>query len=228
MLLNEQQQQQKIRNDLLSIFQIINLVNQQILATLETDQPMKLDKVEKISKNILYTQTTEIDQKIIKFFALFCPEAKDLRELVSFLKITNELNRISSHQRAFIKDFPKCLVPEVEQQLIIDNMISLQKSALSALNTTLEMVCLEDKALIEEYFKKVLLEESRNDDLYKVFEKSILQEIDKNLKLANNYQEVLAVGRRVEKIADRALSIAGLLNYAKLGGKLHAIENKTA
>jgi len=42
---------------------------------------------------------------IIKILALHSPEAKDLREVVAYLKITNEILRASSNTRSLIRVF---------------------------------------------------------------------------------------------------------------------------
>ena len=46
-----------------------------------------------ITEKKLQIKSNEIDNMIVTTLALYSPEAKDLRQLVSYLKITNELVR---------------------------------------------------------------------------------------------------------------------------------------
>ena len=50
-----------------------------------------------ITEKKLLIKSNEIDNIIVTTLALYSPEAKDLRQLVSFLKITNELVRTGSN-----------------------------------------------------------------------------------------------------------------------------------
>src|SRR5574344_3115591 len=65
-----------------------------------------LSNVEISEKKIL-VKSNEIDNIIVGTLALYSPEAKDLRRLVSFLKITNELVRTGSNAKDFAKMFKK-------------------------------------------------------------------------------------------------------------------------
>ena len=79
-----------------------------------------------------------------------------------------------------------------------------------------------DIQTIEENYNRVLVEESKTDDLYSMIEKNILKLISKHLELSKDYFDLLSSFRRLEKIADRASSIANLLLFANLGGELNS------
>lgn len=53
-----------------------------------------------------------------------------------------------------------------------------------------------------------------------MIEKNILKLISKNLDLSKEYFDILSALRRLEKIADRAVSIANLLHFAQVGGDM--------
>ncbi len=59
------------------------------LTALENKKIEDLKNVELTEKKLLL-KSSEIDNLIVTTLALYSPEAKDLRQLVSFLKITNE------------------------------------------------------------------------------------------------------------------------------------------
>lgn len=220
MLTTEQKQLKSILDKLLVLGMSTLSTNEQILEALQKCNSCKLSHVEKLTKKERYKAIDEIDNLIIKIFALYSPEASDLRELVAFLKITNEFDRIANNCHSFIRDFPNAIDSDVDKELILEYAIPLQKTSVNALSNALGILQTDDKQLVEERYKAVVVEESKNDDLYKIIEKSLLKKIDKNMSLSLDYQNVMAALRRLEKVADRALSIAGLLHYAKIGGEL--------
>jgi phosphate transport system protein len=214
---------EKIKDEVILLGQLVLETNQHILTALETCDPCQLEDISKIRKQIRYKQIDEIDNLIIKFFAFYAPEARDLRLMVAFLKITNEFDRIANSCNSFIRDFPQALTHDVDKDFILEYAIPLQKTSYSALSSALKLIDLDDKKLIEEEFKSVVVEEAKNDDFYKIIEKNLLQKTNKNSELAKGYQDTMHALRRLEKIADRALSIASLLHYAKIGGSLTKI-----
>jgi transcriptional regulator NrdR family protein len=46
------------------------------------------------------------------------------------------------------------------------------------------------------------LQEDKNDELYKMIEKSLLNELNENIHLSREYQVVMSALRRLEKIAE--------------------------
>ena len=225
MLPTEKDKLKKILNTVVSLGDSTLQVNQDIMAVLKNgDFSSELNKVEKPTKQERYQKIDEVDNLIITVFALYTPEARDLRELVAFLKITNEFDRISNSCNSFIRDFPKAMEnSEIDKDSVLEYAIPLQKSAISALQSALKLLKLEDKQLIEEHYQEVVVEESKNDDLYKIVEKTLLKKIKKDVYLSKEYQNILEALRRIEKVADRALSIANLLHYAKIGGEISKV-----
>ena len=99
--------------------------------------------------------------------------------------------------------------------------IPLQKAAIDALKTAINIVNMDTTVSIEKSFQKVLVEESKTDDLYAMIEKNLLNKISDNIELSKDYLDILSSLRRQEKIADRAASIANLLLFAQVGGEIH-------
>ncbi len=208
-----------IKNEVHNIGQAVIHANKIALSALkENDLSMLKDVNLSIKK--LSIKSNEIDNLIVKTLALYSPEARDLREMVSYLKITNELIRAGSNAKTFVKTFKKCFTQELNQQAILEYAIPLLKASNLALQTAIEMLHEKDERIIEEYYNKVSVEESKTDDLYAMVEKNILKLISKNLDLSKDYFDVLSSLRKLEKTADRAVSIANLLVYAQIGGEL--------
>ncbi len=223
MLPTEKEKLQTILDEIMTLGQSTLSVNQLILEKLEQCDPCRINEIKRLPKKERYDRIDAIDNLIIKVFALYTPEARDLRELVAFLKITNEFDRIANSSNSFIRDFPAALSDDVDKDFILEYAIPLQKSSVSALFHALKLLELEDKNSVDDCYKTVVVEESKNDDLYKIIEKSLLKKINDDVHLTKDYQDIMAALRRLEKIADRALSIANLLHYAKLGGVINKI-----
>lgn len=178
-----------------------------------------LSNVEISEKKIL-VRSNEIDNIIVSTLALYSPEAKDLRRLVSFLKITNELVRTGSNAKDFAKMFKKSYSNDLNTAIILEYAIPLLKSALLSLQTATSIIDEHDEKHIEEKYHRVVVEESKTDDLYLMIEKNILKLITQKLDLSKEYFDILSSLRRLEKIADRAVSIAKLLQFAQIGGDI--------
>lgn len=189
------------------------------LKTLEEKKIEDLKNVEITEKKLLI-KSNEIDNIIVTTLALYSPEAKDLRQLVSFLKITNELVRTGANAKDFAKMFKKSYSEDLNTPMILEYAVPLLKSALLSLRTSISIIDETNTAHIEEKYHRVIVEESKTDDLYLMIEKNILKLISKNLDLSKEYFDTLSALRRLEKIADRAVSIANLLQFAQVGGDI--------
>ncbi|AXX91226.1 PhoU family transcriptional regulator [Malaciobacter molluscorum LMG 25693] len=208
-----------IRNEIKQIGQFVLKANKISLKALK-DHDISLFNDIDLSLKKLVSRSNEIDNMIVTTLALYSPEAKDLREMVSYLKITNELVRAGSNSKTFIKTFRKSFSEELDETAILEYAIPLQKAAANALEITLSMLDEHNEKIIEESFNKVLVEESKTDDLYAMVEKNILKLITNNYELSKDYFNLLSSLRRLEKCADRASSIANLIIFAHIGGEL--------
>lgn len=189
------------------------------LAALNSGKIEDLSKIE-ISEKKIMQKSNEIDNLIIGTLALYSPEAKDLRRLVSFLKITNDLVRTAANTKDFAKKFKKSYSTDLNTAMILEYTIPLLKSALLSLQTAISIINEQDEKQIEERYQRVLIEESKTDDLYLMIEKNILKLITKKLDLSKEYFDILSSLRRLEKIADRSVTIAKLLQFAQVGGEI--------
>ncbi len=186
---------------------------------LKKDEIAELAKIKLSVKNI-EEKTNNIDNDVVKLLALFSPEAKDLRELISYLKITNELSRAAYNIKTFCKLFKKSFSDDLNTKIILEYTMPLHKSAHLALKTALSMIKDENVESIQNKYHKVFIEVSKTDDLYSMIEKNILKLMTKNHELAKEYFEVLTAIRKLDKITDRAQSLASLSKFAEIGGEL--------
>jgi phosphate transport system protein len=209
-----------IKNEVYQIGSQVIRANEIALQALKNKDYEKFSEAKNELSNLEKT-SNKIDNMIVSTLALHAPEAKDLRQMVAYLKITNEIVRASTNTKSFIKTFAKIIACELDIDKINEYGIPLHKSAILAITTALEIIKTKDETLIEDEFHKVIVEESKTDDLYSMIEKNILKMITKNKELSKDYFDVLSSYRRLEKVADRAASIANLLLFAHLGGEIH-------
>ena len=186
------------------------------LKALEEKKIEDLKNVEITEKKLLI-KSNEIDNIIVTTLALYSPEAKDLRQLVSFLKITNELVRTGANAKDFAKMFKKSYSEDLNTPMILEYAVPLLKSALLSLRTSISIIDETNTAHIEEKYHRVIVEESKTDDLYLMIEKNILKLISKNLDLSKEHFDTLSALRRLEKIDDRAVCIANVRQFAQVG-----------
>ncbi len=212
----------RIKNEIYEIGEIITHANKVSLSALKENDLSMLKDINLSIKKIA-SKSNDVDNLIVKTLALYSPEAKDLREMVSYLKITNELIRASSYSKVFAKTFRKSFTDELNKDTILEYAIPLIKSSNLALQTAIDMIKEKDAKKVEEMLNKVTVEDSKTDDLYIMVEKNILKLITKNIELSKDYFDVLSSLRKLEKISGRATSIANLIIFAEIGGELEQI-----
>jgi len=220
MLANYEEKLGEIRTEIISIGEGLLKANQLIVKALKScDETLFTDAKSQI-KNVSNI-VKDIDNNIITTLALHSPEAKDLRQMVSYLKITNELLRASSNTRNFIKGFvEEC--KDVDSKIVNDYAIPMQKSTADAIKYTVDMLSIDCVDEIQESFNKVVIAENKTDDLYEMIESELFKSKPKESDF-NRFHKMLVVLRRSEKVADRAMSIASLLLYANNGGEIHRV-----
>lgn len=169
----------------------------------------------------LQSDANKIDNEIIKTFALFGPEADELRLLVAYLKMTNELDRIGDGMRKYAKRVEEHCLAGCDFSVLRNSIIQLHKTTLNALHFIKE--CLDAKGACdaEDLYRRVMVEESKNDDLFSIMEKKLLTLIISSSELSVEYVKVLGTLRKLERTGDRTVNIASLLLFAQKGGELH-------
>ena len=169
------------------------------------------------------TQKVEdIDNLILKIFALYKPEAKDLREMLAFLKITSSLQRIAINEKNYIKNMEMCN-PDTDEELkrIIKESLSINRCTIKAFEYTIEMIEeTEDRDRIKALSSKIAVEYSKTDDIYSMIEKDVLQIMHQNHGVSEEYINILKYIRKNLKIVDRLEDIVTRLIFARIGGKL--------
>jgi len=208
-----------IENKVIEIGNGLLKSNELLLNALGNCDSDKFNEARSYIKNIS-AKTDDIDNAIIKVLALYTPEARDLREVVAYLKITNELSRACSSTRSFIRGFTD-VCQDVDVKTINEYTVPMQTSTLKAIKLTISMIKCEDADEIQELYNDVLIEENKTDDLYEMVERNLSIQADGS-NTFEKFHKMLRALRKSGKVANRAISIANLLVYAKIGGSIRS------
>ena len=219
MISNFQTHLAEIKEKLVSIAKGLEEANRLILLALGDCDAQKFIDARAHIKNV-NTRTDEIDNLIIKVLALYTPEAKDLRRVIAYFKITNELARACSNTRSFIRGFTD-VCQDVDVATINEYAVPMQNSTVNAIMLTLSMIDCEDDDEIQAIYNDVLIEESKTEDLYEMVERNLSLQADGSNDF-EKFHRMLRALRKSGKIASRAIAIANLLVYAKLGGNFRS------
>ncbi|MBU1927910.1 PhoU family transcriptional regulator [bacterium] len=209
----------QVREQITSLLKNIAGASELSLKAYEKNDSESFKAVQEMLGNIA-VQGDMIDNEIIKTFALFGPEAKELRSLVAYLKMTNELVRIGDSIKKYAKRMKEHLNSECDLTPLNSTIVQLHKSTVNALAYILECFSNLESCNIEEYYAKIMVEESKNDDLFSILEKEIMGLIIIEQELSIEYVKVLGTLRKLERSCDRSVNIANLMMYAKKGGQL--------
>jgi len=208
-----------IQRNIIALAEKIIASNKLLLHIIENRDIEKFGEAKALLKGFS-KNTNELDKQIVRVLALYSPEAKDLRELVAYLKITNELNRAAIKTRKYIKNIIQNENDEHFNEIVLNYTIPMHKETISALEHSINIISTEDSDEMKFHLSNTELAEIQTDHLYTLIETNmfkIMCELNNNKK---EYLDVLISLRGLDKIADRALSIAKLLIYAKTGGEL--------
>jgi len=207
----------EIKAKILSIGEGLFEANTLINEAISTCDHEKFAEAKSKIKNI-GSKADDIDNNIIKVLALYTPEARDLRQVIAYLKITNELSRACSNTRSFVRGFTD-VCTDVDVATINEYAVPMQSSTVKAIRLTLNMIECSDAEEIQELYNEVLIEENKTDDLYEMVERNLTHLADG--QSFEKFHKMLRALRKSGKIASRAISIANLLVYAKVGGNFH-------
>ena len=192
--------------------------NELLLDAIQDCNEEKFTEAKTYIKNIS-SKSDHIDNSIIKVLALYTPEARDLRQVIAYLKITNELSRACSNTRSFIRGFTD-VCKDVDVETINEYAVPMQESTVKAVSQSIAMINLDDEDEIRETYNDVLIQENKTDDLYEMVERNLSLQADGSNSF-EKFHKMLRALRKSGKISSRAISIANLLVYAKVGGNFH-------
>ncbi|HPR64763.1 MAG TPA: phosphate signaling complex protein PhoU [Thermoanaerobaculia bacterium] len=163
----------------------------------------------------------EVEEDILKILALHQPVAIDLRYLISFLKINNDLERIGD-LAVNIADAAVYLAgnPAIEAPEILSKMTD---KVLSMLRFCLEAMVNQDS----EQARRICAMDETVDELHRSMYSLIEGKVIENPGLVDRYMHILSISRYLERVADHATNIAEDIIYMVEGFIVrHSLEDK--
>lgn len=216
----------KIKEIREAIINSLHDISNASILTLDAYKNRDNEKFNSIKEELLQLQSNAniLDNEIIKTFALFGPEAQELRMLVSYLKMNNELVRIGEGVKKYARRIQEHCKGESNLEPLDATIILLHKTTINALMYISDCFKNIDTCDIEDMYRKVMVEESQSDDLFDILEKDILKQITKGEELSMEYVRVLGTLRKLERCCDRTVNVAKLMLYAERGGEMKIYE----
>lgn len=211
----------EVRDSVVEVLQGLAQANKAGLQALKAKDAQALEQARKELKEISKI-TEKIDNDIVLIFAKFTPEARDLREMVSYLKITSALNRIRANINNYLKNMQSMLLEDnVVIIELIENSLVINACTVNAFEFSITMFqTFDDNDKIKSLASKIDVEYSKTDDIYTLLEKEVIQKICGADGLAEEYFNLLKYIRKNLKIIDRLDSMAQRVIFARMGGKL--------
>jgi len=167
-----------------------------------------------------HDRNNKIDNEIIKTLALFSPEARDLRVVISHLKIASELTRMSDYIRSYAKSVKMQISGEFDLDVLKYDTLSFQTSTKKSLQAAVSSIKAENEEQLENLYRKVNVEDNKCDDMYSILENSITEQMCSRPEETRDFITFMKSIRKLERISDRSVNIVKLSYYAQKGGKL--------
>jgi len=210
-----------VRDTVIDLVKNLSETNKLALEAMETRDATALETARNGLKEMA-SVTEKIDNDVVLIFAKFTPGARDLREMVSYLKVTSALNRIRNNINSYLKNMQGVLAEENESvKTLIDDSLRINRCTLNAFDYTIEMLnTFEDDDKIKKLASKIAVEYSKTEDIYSILEKDMVQKMNDAEGDAQEYFNLLKYFRKNLKIIDRLNSIAHRVIFARMGGKL--------
>jgi phosphate transport system protein len=210
-----------VRNRVVELVEDLAKTNEVALEAIRNRDADALEKARNELKEMAEV-TEKIDNDIVLIFAKFTPGAKDLREMVSYLKVTSALNRIRTYTNNYLKNMQMVLIENCESMVeFIDDSLRINKCSLKAFENCVEMLkTFDDDDKIKKLSAQIAVESSKTEDIYSILEKEMVQHMSMKNESPENYFNLLKFFRKNLKVIDRLETIAQRVIFARMGGKL--------
>lgn len=198
---------------------IADIIEKEVSANriaLEAYTEKNIEKFEETAARLtmIEKEGERIDRTIVQTFSEQSLDAAALRQYIAFLKITNELIRIADGSKKYAKRIRLHQQSACNLKPFDNAVIQLHKSVINALSYLRDCIVSMPHCDVEATYRKVMVEENKNDDLFAILEKEIMGMIVTENDLSVEYVRVLGTLRKLERLCDRAVNIADLM---KLG-----------
>ncbi len=210
-----------VRDTVIDLVENLQNANKLAIDAVKNWNAQELEEARKSIKDFK-TITEKVDNDVVIIFAKYTPSAKDLRELVSYFKITSALNRIQNNTNSYLKNMQTVIMEDnKDTREFVDDSLRINKCTLDAFEYTIEMLnTFDDDDKIKKLNSKITVEQSKTEDIYSLLEKEIVQKMSDADVNVQEYFNLLKYFRKNLKIVDRLETIAQRVIFARMGGKL--------
>ena len=210
-----------VRDTVIDLVENLQNANKMAIDAVKSWNAQELEEARKSIKDFK-TITEKVDNDVVIIFAKYTPSAKDLRELVSYFKITSALNRIQNNTNSYLKNMQTVIMEDnKDTREFVDDSLRINKCTLDAFEYTIEMLnTFDDDDKIKKLNSKITVEQSKTEDIYSLLEKEIVQKMSDADVNVQEYFNLLKYFRKNLKIVDRLETIAQRVIFARMGGKL--------
>lgn len=167
------------------------------------DGNRKLAKEVRRGDDLVDSLEVEVEERLLKMFALYQPVARDLRFLVTALKVNNELEHIGD-----LAENIAAKARNVSNETVVNtslNLFAMGEKAQKMVNLALDAFLKRDTNLA----RHVILLDDEVDQLHAFNHRIIRTRIaDREVGFKEEELGLLSVSRSLERIADTATSIA--------------------
>ena len=163
----------------------------------------KDDRIDELEKSI--------EEQVVNLLTMRQPLAIDLRETVSAMKISSDLERIGDLSKNIAKR-SRHLDKNIEQE-INKNFSLVSEKVQKNVKTVLDAFLKRDVNLAEQVWNS----DEEIDRLVDICMKSILKRIEKTKDGAAAYSQLMFMSKNLERIGDHATNIAETVYFLVLG-----------
>ena len=201
---------QLLEDDLLNLS---SMVEKSILRSIDALKNRDLKLAEEIifQDNYIDEKTNQVEEKCIHLIATQQPIATDLRRIVVFLLISNELERIGDYAEGIAK-ISIAMGNEPPLKPLIDIPIMAEKTS-SMLKNSIDSLVNRDIVTAT----SIIRADDEIDDLYKKVYNDLLKYMLEDSKTIQRATYLLWVAHDLERTADRATNIAERVIYLVTG-----------
>jgi len=162
-----------------------------------------------------------VEEECLKILALHQPVARDLRLIVSIIKINNELERIADIAVNIAKRIVTINKFRTPEYLFVFDYQPMATKVMEMVKTSLDALVTEDATLA----RKIFLMDDEVNSLRDAAYKSAIEEIGRRSDNAACLINVYLIARHLERIGDRAINIAEEIIYLVEGEIVRSSED---
>ena len=197
---------ERLRQKLLELGSMVEDRVRKACSVIESGDVERADKIIKSDWEIDEMEI-EIEEECLKILALYQPVARDLRFLVTVIKVNNEMERIGDYASQ-IAQRVKVISQEEEMKFPFD-FRKMTDKVMVELKMSLDALVDRDV----EAAHRIFIQDQEIDSLRNKAYKLIQKEMRNNPQYAASLLNVYLLARHLERIADRATNIAEEVIY---------------